>query len=84
MAKVHPEKLDIDTGLLDVFTDAAEQLIAAYEDGRITAESCVAGVSDLVTITKKVPRSVTITLEGSEAVRAIRHFEDMAEEAKND
>lgn len=62
MAKLYPEKLDIDTKLLDVFTDAAEQLIAAYEEGKITAESCVSGVSDLVTLTKKIPRSVTITV----------------------
>jgi len=62
MAKVYPEKLDIDTKLLDVFTDAAEQLINAYEEGKVTAESCIAGISDLITLTKKVPRSVAITI----------------------
>lgn len=62
MAKIYPEKLEIDTKLLDVFTDASEQLINAYEEGKVTAESCIAGISDLVTLTKKVPRSVTITV----------------------
>lgn len=62
MAKVYPEKLDIDTRLMDVLTGAVEQLIAAYEEGKITAESCVAGVSDLVNLTKKIPHSVTITI----------------------
>lgn len=62
MAKVYPEKLHIDTKLLDVFTDAAEQLINAYEEGKVTAESCIAGIGDLVTLTNKIPRSVTITI----------------------
>lgn len=62
MSKMYPEKLDIDTRLLDVFTDAAEQLINAYEESKVTAESCIAGIRDLVTLTKKVPRSVTITV----------------------
>lgn len=62
MAKAFPEKLDIDTKLLDVFTDATEQLINAYEEGKVTAESCIAGIGDLVTLTKKVPRSVTIMI----------------------
>lgn len=67
MAKVYPEKLDIDTELLDVFTDAAEQLINAYEEGKVTAESCIAGIGDLVTLTKKIPRSVTITVGDEDA-----------------
>lgn len=62
MADAYPKKLYIDTKLLDVFTEAAEKLIHAYEEGKITAESCIGGFSDLVTLTKKVPRSVTITV----------------------
>lgn len=62
MAKIYPEKLEIDTKLLDVFTAASEQLINAYEEGKVTAESCIAGISDLVALTKKIPRSVTITI----------------------
>jgi hypothetical protein len=62
MAKFYPEKLDIDTKLLDVFTDATEKLINAYEEGKVTAEGCIAGISDLATLTKKIPRSVTITV----------------------
>lgn len=67
MAKIYPEKLEIDTQLLDVFTDATGQLINAYEEGKVTAESCIAGISDLVTLTKKIPRSVTITVGDEDA-----------------
>lgn len=67
MAKMEPEKFDFDTKMLDVFTDAADRLINAYKEGNVTAENCIAGIGDLVTMTKKIPRSVTIAVGDEDA-----------------
>lgn len=62
MAKVYPEKLDIDTKLLDIFTESLELLLEAYETHVISSNSFAGGVRDLIVLTRNVPRSVTITV----------------------
>lgn len=65
MAKLLNEqiKVDIDTPILDSFTDALELLLEAYEKDAVGADSLAGGVRDLITLTRKVPRSVTIEVE---------------------
>lgn len=63
MAKIYPEKFDFDTAMLDAFTDSVEELLDAYDEARIPAESFAGGVRDLITLTRKVPRSVIIDVE---------------------
>lgn len=63
MANVYPETFDFDTPMLDVFTESLEKLLDAYDEARIPAESFAGGVRDLITLTRKVPRSVTITVD---------------------
>lgn len=63
MAELLPEKFDFDTSMLDAFTDALELLLEAYEKDAVGADSLAGGVRDLITLTRKVPRSVTIDVE---------------------
>lgn len=66
MAKLDPVTYDFDSKMLDVFTEQLERLLEAYESDAISAESALGGVRDLVILTNRVPRSVTINLEEKE------------------
>lgn len=63
MVKPLSERFDFDSKMLDAFTEALEELLDAYDEARITEESFAGGVRDLITLTRNVPRSVTIDVE---------------------
>lgn len=63
MVKLSPTQYDFDSKVLDAFTGALELLLEAYEKDAVSIEGFVGGVRDLVILSRKVPRSVTIDME---------------------
>lgn len=62
MAEAKPVKFEFDTKMLDVFTEQLERLLDAYDGARLPADQFAGGVRDLITVTRKVPRSVTLNV----------------------
>lgn len=57
-----PDTITFDSRMLDSFTGNLELLLAYYDDGRLPASEAMETVRDLVSLTKRVPRTVKITI----------------------
>lgn len=57
-----PDTITFDSRMLDSLTGNLELILAYYDDGRLPASEAVETVRDLVSLTKKVPRTVKITI----------------------